>query len=671
MAGDQARALPHAFSLMSIKSTIPAIPFSLCVAVVCICCVSPAAAGVGDIPRTGTITVAEIPLDDLGQIDELADAGYIIGNVRGNVATVYATQKEIRALREAGFPVSIIDHQPSPPRFSPHVKHLGVYHSYATLTADLNAYADAHPGICRLFTLGQSVVGREMWVMLITDDPDVEEDEPEFKYVATMHGDEPVGTEMCLYFIDKLLNGYGTNPRVTELVDTTEIWVVPLMNPDGLELGQRFNADGYDLNRSFPAYPEDFTGNIFEGEPLGDEGRPTEVAHVMAWTAENSFVLSANFHTGNLVVNYPYDDDGNPSGVDSPTPDDLLFEDISLRYSSHNPPMYSSPDFPDGITNGAVWYVIDGGMQDWNYRYAGCNEVTIELSIIKTPDVSDLPDFWLDNEESMISYLEAVHIGVRGIITDNSTGLPLWAMVEVNGIDHPVFTDSDVGDYHRMLLPGTYTFTFSAPGYLPQAVEDITVGAGTAARIDVALTPFDTDGDGLWDPVETDTGIYVNESDTGTDPNDPDSDDDGFSDGDEVLLFGTDPNVIDADTDSDGLPNAVETDTDVYLDPSNTGADPSDPDSDDDGLDDGYEVLAYDTDPNYAETWVDFAYWGTETGSFDEPYNPLRDAIDAVAKGGTIAIRGDTAVNWTGETPRLTKPMRIQAAGGPVTIGGS
>ena len=79
----------------------------------------------------------------------------------------------------------------------------------------------------------------------------------------------------------------------------------------------------------------------------------------------------------------------------APFPDDTLFIDLSLRYSETNLPMYNSVQFEDGITNGADWYSITGGMQDWNYRFAACNEVTIELSNVKTPLQSQLPDLEL------------------------------------------------------------------------------------------------------------------------------------------------------------------------------------------------------------------------------------------------------------------------------------
>jgi hypothetical protein len=101
-------------------------------------------------------------------------------------------------------------------------------------------------------------------------------------------------------------------------------------------------------------------------------------------------------------------------------------------------------------------------------------------------------------------------------------------------------------------------------------------------EIYLASLVIDTDGDGLGPEAETVAG---------TDPADWDSDDDGFSDGDEVNLFGTNPLVADADADSDGLPDAVETNTGVYVDPTDTGTDPADQDTDGDGAGDYEEVM--------------------------------------------------------------------------------
>ncbi len=94
--------------------------------------------------------------------------------------------------------------------------------------------------------------GRDLWVLKITDNPDVEEDEPEFKYSANHHGDETVGIEMTLRLAELLVDNYGTDPTLTELVDEMEIWLWPIYNPDGYVAGSRYNANGVDLNRDFP-----------------------------------------------------------------------------------------------------------------------------------------------------------------------------------------------------------------------------------------------------------------------------------------------------------------------------------------------------------------------------------------------------------------------------------
>jgi carboxypeptidase D len=201
--------------------------------------------------------------------------------------------------------------------------------------------------------------------------------------------------------------------------------------------------------------------------------------------------MGGEFHSGALVVNYPYDDDGLGSNY-SPTPDEQLFREISRRYSMYNTPMWNSPYFYQGITNGAAWYSISGGMEDWNYRYLSCNDVIIEISNDKNPPSSQIPAYWADNSESMLSYLEAVHMGVRGLVTDRATLQPVYAKITVADNAHPVFTDPNVGDYHRMLLPGQYDLTISAPGYLPQTITGVTVTKGTATRIDVELV-FDAD----------------------------------------------------------------------------------------------------------------------------------------------------------------------------------
>lgn len=373
---------------------------------------------------------------------------------------------------------------------------LGAYHTYATLTADLKAYAKAYPLLTQLISIGKSIQNRELWALKITDHPTLQEDEPELRYIGAMHGDEPVGMENTLYFATKLLEGYGQDPRVTKMVDNTEIWLIPNLNPDGLMLDQRVNANDQDLNRSFPEGSTEDIGDIFDGPALDTTDREPEVAAMMKFSAANSFTASINFHTGSTLANYPYDSNNNGYPDDAPTPDDAMWKQLALTYSRQNPTMYKSWEFPQGISNGDNWYEVYGGLQDWSYRYLGDNDMTVELSDIKKPEESKLPKLWQENSESMMQYAEAINWGVRGVVTRSTDGAPVYAKVKVQGNSHLVFTDPDVGDFHRMLLPGKYSFTFTAPGYESKTVKDVvvtekTTDASLTTRLNVTLVPED------------------------------------------------------------------------------------------------------------------------------------------------------------------------------------
>jgi len=150
--------------------------------------------------------------------------------------------------------------------------------------------------------------------------------------------------------------------------------------------------------------------------------------------------------------------------------------------------MHNSNEFSNGITNGADWYVLYGGMQDWNYVYnQGVFEITIEISDNKWPAASQLNTFWEDNKEAMLSYIELVQqLGVRGTVK-STTGAPLAATITVQGNSRIMKTNPTHGDYYRLLSPGTYTITASAAGYAP-ASATITIQDGQTKQLVLDFT---------------------------------------------------------------------------------------------------------------------------------------------------------------------------------------
>lgn len=323
------------------------------------------------------------------------------------------------------------------------------YHTFMQQTAAL------YPNICSLVQYGTSGQNRPLYALKISDNVQINESEPELKYIGSIHGDETVGYDMLIRLIQLLTSQYGIDPRITTIVNNTEMWISPMMNPDGYVLGQRYNAAGIDLNRNFPMptgvdHPDDNNWGI-------------ENIAMMDFSNAHNFALSINFHGGALVINYPWDY----------TPvlatDDALLQQLSLTYSMHNQPMYNSTEFPQGITNGAAWYIITGSMQDWNYGFTSCIEVTAEISNTKWPAASTLDTYWAQNQESLLSYIEFAQRGIKGIVTNNAQ-TPIPATIKISGNTKWIRNDPVVGDYHRILLPGIYTVNVSSPGYINQSV---------------------------------------------------------------------------------------------------------------------------------------------------------------------------------------------------------
>jgi len=352
------------------------------------------------------------------------------------------------------------------------------YTHQADLETFLRNLEEEAPEISSVTSLGTSVKGRD--ILCIKLGSGVQERpllRPMVKYVGNMHADETVGREILLMLAEYLVRNYGVLDRVTHLLDTTEVHLVPTMNPDGYEntnfLGHsptRGNAEGVDLNRDFPTW-----------EDLGKDrssllsGRQPETAALMSWILDNPFVLSANFHGGAVLANYPWDQDSTRPWTKSSlfrehtegdrgqyTPDNGEFKALAETYSTAHKTMskgavscVDNSKFKNGITNGVDWYVVAGGMQDFNYLYTNCMEITLELSCEKNPPSSTLQTEWENNKDSLLEFLESVYGAVRGVVTDQD-GVPLSnAVVTVSDRAKDLVT-SDRGEYWRLLLPGKY-----------------------------------------------------------------------------------------------------------------------------------------------------------------------------------------------------------------------
>ncbi|EHH19293.1 hypothetical protein EGK_19972 [Macaca mulatta] len=400
------------------------------------------------------------------------------------------------------------------------------HHRYDDLVRTLYKVQNECPSITRVYSIGRSVEGRHLYVLEFSDHPGIHELlEPDVKYVGNMHGNEALGRELMLQLSEFLCEEFrNRNQRIVRLIQDTRIHILPSMNPDGYEVAAaqgpnkhgylvgRNNANGVDLNRNFPdlntyIYYNEKYGGPNHHLPLPDNWKSQvepETRAVIRWMHSFNFVLSANLHGGAVVANYPYDKSfehrvrGVRRTANTPTPDDKLFQKVcgatacpargtwgsedelklAKVYSYAHGWMYQGWNcgdyFPDGITNGASWYSLSKGMQDFNYLHTNCFEITLELSCDKFPPQEELQREWLGNREALIQFLEQVHQGIKGMVHDENYNNLANAVISVSGINHDV-TSGDHGDYFRLLLPGTYTVSAIAPGFDPETVT-VTVG---------------------------------------------------------------------------------------------------------------------------------------------------------------------------------------------------
>ncbi len=385
------------------------------------------------------------------------------------------------------------------------------YPAYRQYLELMESYSNDFPDLCNLIEIGESVGGKKILAVKISDNANMDESEPEVFYTSTIHGDEPSGFIIMLRFIDYILNSYGKESRITRLINNTEIFINPLANPDGLYFisdttvwgARRFNLNNVDLNRDFP-----------DAETVTKETMQPETRSMIDFLNQNRIILSANFHEGAEVVNYPWDIWPRKHA------DDAWYISLSRQYAD-TAQKYSKPGYMDdlnnGITNGYEWYTIRGGRQDFVNYYLHGREVTIELSLKRFPEGEVLDDLWEFNKSSLVSYLLNSLDGIVGTVTDSVTGKPLEARILINDHDRDnsfVFSDRTTGIYYRMINSGNYRLTAEAEGYHPMEL-NVTVPDTSRITVNIELKPVNSDIMVYPNPFSTKLKILVNDSVSG------------------------------------------------------------------------------------------------------------------------------------------------------------
>ena len=391
-----------------------------------------------------------------------------VDRVDGNVVTAYANNKEFAEFQKMGYEITL----QTPPSMQFEAEmwdgsnraayDWDQYPTYSAYEAMMYQFATDHPDKCEIIELGTLPSNRKILIAHINNGSGA--GKPKFLYTSTIHGDETTGWMLMLRMIDYILEN-PTLPECANVLENIDLYVGPNTNPDGTYHGgnntvngaTRANANGVDMNRNY--------ADPHEGPHPDHNEYQQETQWFMQFAEDNYFVMGANYHGGAEVMNYPWD---NTYTLHA---DDAWYQLISHEYADlcHTVSSGYMTDYNNGVTNGAQWYMIGGGRQDYMNGYAECRELTIECSNTKCPSASQMPNFWNINKNSLFAFMNQCLNGIHGTVVDAESKAPIGdATITIVGHDDQYSTVSSqlpAGDFHRPIKAGAYTVRITKNGY--------------------------------------------------------------------------------------------------------------------------------------------------------------------------------------------------------------
>jgi hypothetical protein len=344
------------------------------------------------------------------------------------------------------------------------------YHTYEEIIALVDSLASALPEICKKISFGTSVQGRQLCALKISDNVNTDENEAEILFDGGIHGDEIGGAENAIRFARYLCSSYTKNTEITTLINTREIWIYPMINPDGRVNVTRYNGNQIDLNRD--------CGYMWNAEGSSKSTfSQIETKAIRDCMYSNQFVIHLNGHSGSENVFYPW------CHRPAHAPDYTPLNALAGIYSSSS--KYSSLVY----TQSNADYATTGEVDDCSYGINGTMGMVLEISTNKQPSVTEMVSYYQKNVPAMMALLQNAGYGAEGTVTDSITGDPVAAVLYVDKF-YPFYSDPKVGDYHRFLLPGTYSIKVIANGYQTKTISQVVVADKKSTVTDIKLKPL-------------------------------------------------------------------------------------------------------------------------------------------------------------------------------------
>ncbi|MBU0520363.1 zinc carboxypeptidase, partial [bacterium] len=354
---------------------------------------------------------------------------------------------------------------------------MGGYHTWSEMVAEITQVHADHPLITTApFSIGQTIEGREMHVIKISDNPEIDEDEPEVFFNALTHAREPIGVELCLELIHRLTDDYGSDPYITDLVDTREIFVLPVFNVDGYVYNETINpfgggmwrknrrdnggSFGVDLNRNW-GYDWGYDNIGSSGVPSSSTYRGTapfsepETDNVRQFCNQRNFSVGLNIHSYSNLMMYSWS--GSHNGY---VPENTAFETISTVMYGWN-----------SYTYGPGWmvlYEMNGDANDWMYgeqmEKPRIMAWLFEIGSSFWPPASAIPGLVAENMQPCLYLIEQAGDYMSPYVTLDPLGAPIQIPAMGGSFDFDVTVSNNAPDaittdiWFDVMLPDSNIF---------------------------------------------------------------------------------------------------------------------------------------------------------------------------------------------------------------------
>ncbi|MEK6554849.1 MAG: M14 family zinc carboxypeptidase [Bdellovibrionota bacterium] len=256
------------------------------------------------------------------------------------------------------------------------------YKSFEQVMEQLYQLTQSHPDIAQLIEYGKTPNGHPLVALKLSDNVATDEDEPELMLTAATHGDEIITTEILLNLIDQLVAGYKVDPRLTKMIETREIYFIPVVNADGFVKVQRYDGMS-DPNRSYP-YPENPTA------------RPTpSINALINFFNSRNFAGSIDFHAYGEMIMYPW----AYTYAQVENKDMAIFNPLTQKMAQTNSYKYGPIS--------KVIYVAKGSSADYYYWQKRTIAIAIEVGHSKAPHPSQIPSYTAEQAEATWRFIES------------------------------------------------------------------------------------------------------------------------------------------------------------------------------------------------------------------------------------------------------------------------